>query len=293
MIIPTKKLRNGFEIPVFGLGTWEMGGRMEHDPRNDDQRDINAIRAAIDAGVTHIDTAEKYAEGYSETLLGKAIQNYDRSKLFIASKVASQNLRHNDLIASCEASLKRVNTEYFDLYMIHSPSLETPIKESMKAMDHLMEKGLIRNIGVSNFSIERFERAQDNTKHKIVVNQLHLNLIVREPERRGLLEYCQKNDVMFVAWRPVQKGLLTERGHSPVLDEMCEKYHKTPAQIAINWLISQENVVTLSKMSTPQHLEENLGALGWKMEIEDIERLRNEFPNQQDVSDAVPLSKYD
>jgi len=98
---------------------------------------------------------------------------------------------------------------------------------------------------------------------------------------------------MFVAWRPVQKGLLTERGHSPVLDEMCEKYHKTPAQIAINWLISQENVVTLSKMSTPQHLEENLGALGWKMEIEDIERLRNEFPNQQDVSDAVPLSKYD
>jgi len=280
-------------MPIFGLGTWEMGGRMEHDPANDDERDITAIRAAIDAGITHIDTAEKYAEGYSETLVGKAIQGYERSSLFIASKVASQNLSYDDLIASCKASLERINTEYLDLYMIHSPSLEIPIEESMRALDDLLEEGLIRNIGVSNFSIERFEKAQDCTKNKIVANQLHLNLIFREPERRGLLEYCQKNDVMFVAWRPVQKGLLTERGHYSLLDEMCEKYDKTPVQVAINWLISQDNVATLSKMSNPQHLDENLGALGWEMEKEDIEQLRNEFPDQQDVSDAVPLSKYD
>lgn len=266
---------------------------MEHDPTNDDERDVTAIRTAIDAGITHIDTAEKYAEGYSETLVGKAIQGYDRSSLFIASKVASQNLKHDDLLAACKASLARTNADYFDLYMIHSPSLETPIQESMRALDTLLEEGLIRNIGVSNFSIERLKKAQDCTKNKIVANQLHLNLIFREPERRGLLEYCQMNDIMFVAWRPVQKGLLTERGHYLLLDEMCKKYDKTPAQIAINWLISQDNVTTLSKMSDPQHLNENLGALDWEMEKEDIERLREEFPNQQDVSDAVPLSKYD
>jgi diketogulonate reductase-like aldo/keto reductase len=92
---------------------------------------------------------------------------------------------------------------------------------------------------------------------------------------------------MFIAWRPVQKGALTDHG-TPLLDEMGAKYNKTPAQIAINWLICQLNVVTLSKMTRRQHLNENLGALGWQMAEEDIERLRREFPDQKDVSDAVP-----
>ncbi len=86
MIIPTKKLKNGFELSVYGLGTWKMGGRTEHDPRNDDAADIKAIQTAIDNGITHIDTAEAYAAGYAEMLVGKAIKNYDRSKLFLASK---------------------------------------------------------------------------------------------------------------------------------------------------------------------------------------------------------------
>lgn len=292
MTIPTKKLQSGFEIPIFGIGTWEMGGRMEYDPSNDDERDITAIRTAINTRITHIDTAEKYAAGYSEILVGKAIEGYDRSALFIATKVASQNLRFDDLISSCKASLKRINTEYFDLYMIHSPSLAIPIEESMRAMDTLVADGLIKNIGVSNFSVERFQKAQDSTKNKIVVNQLHYNLLIREPERRGILDYCQRNDVMFVAYRPIQKGLLVE-SINPLLENMCKKYDKTPAQIAINWLTSQKNVVTLSKMSNQKHLEENLGALEWKMEDDDIEKLRNDFPNQQDISDSVPLTKYD
>jgi len=293
MNIPNKKLKSGFEMPVFGIGTWEMGGRMEYDPTNNDERDINAIRNAIEMGITHIDTAESYANGYAELLVGRAIKNLDRSKLFIASKVRPRNQHYQDIINSCTSSLERIGLDHFDLYMLHQPNPEISISETMSSLDYLIDEGLIKHIGVSNFSIERFEKAQDCTKNRIVANQLHLNLIFREPERRGLLEYCQKNDIMFVAWRPVQKGLLTERGHYPLLDEMCEKYDKTPVQIAINWLISQDNVTTLSKMSDPQHLDENLGALNWEMEKGDIERLRNEFPDQQDVSDAVPLSKYD
>lgn len=289
MFIPTKKLKCGFEMPVFGLGTWIMGGDKTRDPNNDDEADIKAIQNAIEAGITHIDTAENYAEGYAEKLVGQAIKDCDRPDLFIVSKVKGANLGYDDLIRACRNSLRRLQTDYLDLYLIHAPNPKIPIKETMRAIDTLMEEGLIKNVGVSNFTVERTEEAQAHTKNKIVANQLHLNLIFREPERRGLLDYCQKNDVMFIAWRPVQKGALTERGTHKILDEICEKYDKTPAQIAINWLISQPNVVTLSKMRDSSHLKENLGAIGWQMEKEDIEKLRNEFPGQQDVSDAVPL----
>lgn len=288
MNIPTKKLKNGFEIPVYGLGTWEMGGRKEMDPTNDDKADIDAIKYAIDSGVTHLDTAENYANGHAEEILGKGIKNYDRKKLFIVSKVGRTKLKYSDLIKSANESLQRIGTDYLDLFLIHAPSLEIPIQETMEAMNELYNKNLIKNVGVSNFSVERFIEAQKYSKEKIVANQLHLNLKVRETEKKGLVNYCQENDVMFIAWRPIQKGIILDE-NIKVMKEMCDKYNKTPSQIAINWLISQNNIVTLSKTRNKKHLDENLGAIGWEMEKKDIEKLRNEFPDQMDISDTVPL----
>ncbi|MBI2552774.1 aldo/keto reductase [Candidatus Uhrbacteria bacterium] len=288
MTIPTKKLKSGFEMPVFGIGTWQMGGRFERNPENNDAADIAAIRVAIDWGVTHIDTAESYADGHAERLAGEAIKGQDRGNLFIVSKVSDEHLRYDDVIKAARASRERLGTAYLDLYLIHAPNPEIPIRETMRALDTLLDSGLIRHIGVSNFSKERIEEAQSYTKNKIVANQVHYNLIFREPERKGLIQYCQAHDIMFIAWRPVEKGALTKPG-TPVLDEMCIKYGKTPAQIAINWLISQPGIVTLAKTTAIEHLKENLGAVGWTMNPADIERLRTEFPNQQDISDTVPL----
>src|SRR3989344_8387321 len=124
MIIPTKKLNNGFEMPVFGFGTWMMGGAFTQDPNNDDQADIQAIKTAIKFGITHIDTAEKYAGGHAEELVGEAIRNFARKKLFIVSKVSQTNLKYDDLIKSCQATLQRLNTSYLDLYLIHAPNPE-------------------------------------------------------------------------------------------------------------------------------------------------------------------------
>ncbi|MCX6757366.1 MAG: aldo/keto reductase [Candidatus Nomurabacteria bacterium] len=288
MKIPTKKLKNGFEIPVYGLGTWQMGGRENHNLENDDNKDIQGIKDAINNGITHIDTAEKYAEGYTEILVGKAIKEFDRSKLFLVSKVRKENLKYDDVINACKKSLERLQTDYLDLYLIHFYNPEVPFEDTMRAMDFLKESGLIKNIGVCNFTKERLAEAQSYTKNKIVCNQVHYNLIFREPERKCLLEYCQNNDVFLNAWRPIQYGDLLEN-IPPILSEMCDKYKKTPAQIAFNWLISQPYVILISKTNNHEHLEENLGALGWEMEKEDIERLRNEFPNQKDISNAVPL----
>lgn len=275
-------------MPVFGLGTWKMGGDKKRDPQNDDEADIQAIETAIEAGISHIDTAENYAEGHAEELIGQAIKSYARENLLLVSKISPENLKYEDLIRSAKASLKRLQTNYLDLYLIHAPNLNIPIKETMKAMDFLIEEGLVKNIGVSNFSRQRLEEAQAFTNNKIVANQLHYNLIIREPERKGLVDYCQKNDVMFIAYRPIQKGAVIQEG-SAILREMSEKYKKTPTQVALNWVISQPNVVTISKMRDKNHLKENLGSFGWQMTKEDIERLRRNFPNQKDVSDVVAL----
>ncbi len=288
MKIPTKKLKDGFAIPVYGLGTWQMGGRNERDLSNDDEADIKAIQTAIDLGVTHLDTAESYADGYTEILLGKAIKDYDRSELFIASKAHQDNLSYDDLINHCKASLKRLNTPYLDLYYCHRYNPTIPMKDTMRAMDTLLETGLIKNIGISNFNVERMKEAQSETKHKIVVNQVHMNLKYREPEKKGVLKYCQGNDVMFIAWRPTQKAELLDNVPL-ILDKVCKKYDKTPAQIAINWLIAQNNVVTLAKTTNLDHLKENLGAFGWMMETSDVEELRNIYPDQEFVSNAVPI----
>lgn len=288
MQIPTKKLKTGFEMPVYGLGTFMMGGRKERDLSNDDEADIAGIRAALDAGVMHIDTAEKYADGYSEILVGQAIKGYDRSKIFLTSKVQEKNMSYEGILNSCKKSLERLQTNYLDLYLLHWHSTVFPLKDSTRAFDKLVEEGLIKNIGVCNFMKEHLAEAQSYTKNKIVCNQVHLNLMFREPEVTSLLEYCQNNDVFLSAWRPVEKAKLLEE-IPPVLQKICEKYNKTPAQVAINWLISQPYVITLSKTRHIDHLNENLGALGWKMEESDIEKLRKEYPNQQDISDAVPL----
>lgn len=266
-----------------------MGGRREVDTSRD-ETEIAAIRAALDKGITHIDTAELYGHGHAEELLGKALDGYDRTKVFIATKVSPEHQSYDNLLRSFEASLRRIGTSYLDLYLLHQyPSRGISIAETMRAMDMLVEEGLVKNIGVCNLTVTRFEEAQRYTKHKLVCNQVHYNVQFREVEDKGILSFCQEHDIMLVAWRPLQKGALIG---SPLLIELAKKYSKTPSQIALNWLISQQNVVTISKTSSIAHLEENLGAIGWALEASDIERIRREFPDQRLQSDAVPLD-YD
>ncbi|MFH0799590.1 MAG: aldo/keto reductase [Pseudomonadota bacterium] len=288
MNVPAKKLNCGFEIPTLGMGTWLMGGGVERDVQHDDSRSIAAIQQAVRCGITHIDTSEMYANGHAEKIVGAAIKNLDRSKLFLSSKVWMTQLKYQDVIASAQSSLERLGIDHLDLYLVHAPNSGIPIKGTMEALDALVGANLVKHIGVCNFNLERLQEAQQHTRNKIVVNQLHYNLMYREPEAKGLLEYCQRNDVMFVAWRPLELGLLFSVCHE-ILESLCEKYGKTPAQVMINWLISQNNVVTISKMSQLEHVRENMGALGWQMESADIEYLRRAFPSQKMVSNVRPL----
>jgi diketogulonate reductase-like aldo/keto reductase len=146
----------------------------------------------------------------------------------------------------------------------------------MRAFDDLKKEGLILNIGVSNFSASEFEEAQNYSKNKIVNNQIHYNLIRRDLDDQGALDYAQDEDVLITAYSPLEEGKIPN-WEDKILDEICKKYGKTKAQVAINWLVSQKNVVTIVKASNIDHLKEDLGFLGWEMESQDIESLAQPF----------------
>lgn len=285
MTVPWKTIAGGFSMPVLGQGTWRLGGVSERDPENDDARDVAVIRRALDAGLTHIDTAEMYAGGHAEELVGEAIRGVERSRLFLTGKVWKSHLGGDGPLRAAEASLRRLGVDAFDLYLVHQVNPEIPLKETIQAMNRLQREGLVRNIGVSNFSLDRLKQAQALSEVPIVANQLHYNLQVREIELSGLLDFCQKTGVMVIAWRPL-RGVDCS---VPLLTELAARYGHTPRQLALNWLISQPGVVTIVKASDPLHLAENVGAVGWRMAEEDVERLRREYPDRRAVSEAVPL----
>ncbi len=283
MKISVKKLKNGFEMPVFGIGTWMMGGAMQKDNLNDDKADITALRKAFEQGVTHIDTAEIYAAGHSEEIVAQAIKGYKRDNFFITTKVWKEHLKYDDVLTAMSESLERLQMDYVDLYLIHAPFPAMNFKETMKAMDSLIDQGFTKYIGVSNFSIKQLKEAQSISKYPIVNNQIHYSLAYKDMYKENpldeIIEYCQENDILVTAYRPVERGILTTK-EEPLMKEMCEKYDKTPSQIAINWLVSQDNIVTISKMRDQKHLLENLQSLNWNMDKSDIEKLRKEFPNK-------------
>ncbi len=260
------------KLPIIGIGTWGMDESFKKTSYN---KCIRAIRTSIKLGMTHIDTAETYGNGHSEKIVGESIKGIDRKKLFITTKVNKKHLHYDDVIASAKGSLKRMGIKYIDLYLIHGPNHKIPLEETMKAMDYLIEKKIIRFIGVSNFSVELLKKAQSCTKNKIVANQVEYNLLKRLPEKK-LLKYCQKNKIILIAYRPLAEGKLAKEGFR-FLDELCLKYKKTQAQIAINWIISKKNVVVIPKSNSVTHVKENFRVIGWKLNQRDTTGLDKYF----------------
>lgn len=283
----TKQLKSWFQIPVLWLWTWKMWWEREADSSND-LKFIDDIKRNLDFWVNLIDTAELYWNWHTEKLVWKAIKWYNRENIFLTSKVLKTNNGYDNLIKSFKRSLESLWTDYLDLYLIHFPNPEIPLEETIEAMNYLYDKWLIKNIWVCNFKKETLKKAKELSKAKIVLNQCHYNLIYREPEDSWLIDYCIQNDIIMQAWRPLQYWDLS-KWNDEILEKLAKKYHKTTSQIALNRLISQENITTITKMSSENHIKENLWALWWRLEQDDIEFLKKNYPNQQNISNSVPL----
>lgn len=266
--------RTGVRIPIIGQGTWRMG---EHAAR--EREEIETLRLGLDLGLTHIDTAEIYGNGRTEELVGKAIAGR-RHEVFLASKVSPEHASYKGTIRACEQSLRRLRTDYLDLYLVHWWSDRHPIEETMRAMEDLVAAGKIRFIGVSNFTIEQLERAQRAlARERIVCNQVCYHLKARQIELR-LLPYCEQHGIAVVGYSPFGSGDFPSprsRG-GRVLAEIGAKYGKTPHQVALNFLTRRPNLFTIPKASRPEHVRENAEAVGWTLTPEDLAALDEVFP---------------
>ncbi|OGO29153.1 MAG: hypothetical protein A2W33_03015 [Chloroflexi bacterium RBG_16_52_11] len=252
-----KRLFNGEKISVLGLGTWRMGGSLYPDYSQDDQV-IGTIQAAIELGYTHIDTAEMYAAGHTEELVGKAILNFPRQSLFITTKIWHTNLSYEDIHPALQGSLRRLGTDYIDMCLVHWPNKNISFDETFRALNEMVAAGEVHHLGVSNFNLEMLQRAQELCATPIVTNQVPYNLYNHTYIKNGVLKYCQQNDILVTAYSPFDRGAVLINDE---VQRIAAQYGKTPAQIALHWLIQQPNVVTIPMSSSPEHLKSNLGAL--------------------------------
>jgi len=274
-LMERRELTRGISIPILGLGTWGMGGR-ENPDKTRDRETVTAIRMALELGLTHIDTAEYYGAGHAEELVGEAIEGWDREKLFITSKVWHNHLHRDDLYRSMRASLQRLGVDQVDLYLVHWPNPDVPLAETMEAMEECVKEGHTRFIGVSNFSAQLMVNARSCLKdNELVANQVQYSLLDQKP-RMELLPACRRMGISLVAYRPLERGAILQTPNV-VMDEIAEAYGKTRVQVALNWLIAQDNVFTISKSSNPIHLLEFMGALGWRLTPEEWMRLAESY----------------
>jgi diketogulonate reductase-like aldo/keto reductase len=252
----TVTIHNGEELPVIGLGTWLMGGASQPKPRQD-AKALNALSVALKLGYRHIDTAELYARGHTEELVGQAIRAHNRADLFLTTKVRPPNLRYQDVWDSLEGSLDRLGVDQIDLYLIHWPQSGVPLENTFKALNEAVAAGKIRHLGVSNFTLPLLREAQVLSKTPIVTNQVPYSIATRDYARNGVLEYCQQNGIVFTAYSPVEEGRLTDNG---LLKKIADAHEATPFQVALAWLVQQPMVITIPMSQNPEHLAQNLAA---------------------------------
>jgi diketogulonate reductase-like aldo/keto reductase len=266
----------GLDVPVIGMGTWMIEGRS----RDAERRAIEALRLGLDLGMNHIDTAEMYGNGRVEELVAEAVDG-QREKVFLVSKVLPSNASYEGTLKACERSLKRLKTDFIDLYLLHWPSSQHPIEETMRAMERLVDEGMIKFIGVSNFDVEQLREAQKAlVKHRIACNQVLYHLAYRGIERE-LLPYCTENGIAIVGYSPFGHGnfLSTHSRGGKVLAEIAKRQNRTVRQVALNFLTRDSNLFTIPKAGNPDHIRDNSGAVGnWKLTDEDIAAIDRTFP---------------
>lgn len=267
----TKLMRNGLRIPVIGLGTWRLGGLMVPNTSHDHQA-LTTLRTALNLGYIHIDTAEMYAGGHTEKLIGQAITPYPRQELVITTKVWSSNLRYRDTHKAVMGSLNRLGTDYIDICLIHWPSDNIPLSETFKALNELVERGQVRALGVSNFSVEQLHQAENFAATPIVTNQVPYSLANRAYAKNGVLTYCQEHGILLTAYTPLDGGSLFNH---PTLLAIAKEYQVKPAQVALAWLISQLGVITIPMSTRPTHLRENLAAADIELTDADMRALNS------------------
>ena len=271
----TVRLRDGATVPALGQGSWMMGERAD---RRDEE--IAALRTGIDLGMTLIDTAEMYADGESERLVGEALRGI-REQVFLVSKAYPQNASHQRLPQACEASLKRLGTDRLDLYLLHWRG-RVPLAETVEAMEKLVAAGKILRWGVSNLDTPDLQELVNAGGTACATDQVLYNLTRRGPEY-DLLPWLAGRNIPVMAYSPIEQGRLLANMR---LREVAADLSATPAQVALAWVLRQGQIMAIPKAGTVAHVQENRAAAELHLSASDLAALEVAFPRP---SKRLPL----
>ena len=263
----------GVDVPIIGQGTWMIDGDSEVELRA-----LQTLRLGLDLEMNHIDTAEMYGEGHVEELVGEAIAGR-RDEIFLVSKVLPSNASYDGTLKACERSLKRLKTDWLDLYLLHWRG-SYPLSETMRAMEKLVAEGLVKYIGVSNFDVEDLVEAEQVLQtEQIACNQVLYNLRDRGIEPR-LLPYCSKKRIAVVGYAPFGHGNFPSPSsrEGKLLIEIGRRHNRTPKQVALTYLTRHPSTFTIPKTTRLERVKENSGGVGWQLTEDEVNMIDRAFP---------------
>lgn len=260
------------QLTGLGLGTWGLG---ENPGKKNNE--IAALRYGLDHGIKIIDTAEMYGEGQSEELVGQAIKGYDRDDLFLITKFYPYHATPELERRSLEKSLKRLGTDYVDLYLLHWRGNKR-LSETVAGLEQLQEEGLIKHWGVSNFDVSDMEElfAIDGGKECFANEDLY-NIDKRGVEF-DLLPWQKEHDVSFIGYSPFNSGSGDTIRITNNLKMVARNHHATPHQILLAWTLRNEDVLSIPKASSVEHMKDNIAASQIELSSEDLALLNADFP---------------
>ena len=267
--------RTGRSVPIVGQGTWNV-------PVRGHARDgaIASLRAGIERGMTHIDTAEMYGDGAAETLVGEAIAGLNRADLFIVSKVVPSHASYDGTLRACEASLKRLGTPYLDCYLLHWRGSH-PLADTMRALEKLVADGRIRSLGVSNFDVADLREALGVLRNEpIACNQVLYHLGERTIEDHEV-PYCRDNDIAIVAYTPFGRGDWVDAPGADVLEAIARKHSVTAHTVILAFLTREEHVFAIPKAASLEHMRDNAAGGDLRLSADEIAKIDQAFPRSR------------
>ena len=263
--VSTAKIGSRTVHPI-GIGTWTMGD----DVAGDDAACIDAVRSSLSRGQNHIDTAEMYAAGRAEEIVGSALRDRDRESVFVASKLWRTSCTRERVRPAVEAMLTRLQLSRLDLLYIHADWDNLAVQETVEAMCDAVDAGLVAALGLSNFQLDHLQAAMRMSRHPFVALQNRYNVLAKSDVSPALLDFCREHHITVVAYQPVERGLVLR---DPTVRRIADAHGVTPAQVAIAWLLRQEGVITIPKAVVPEHIEENLSAHGIVLNDDEVRAL--------------------
>lgn len=262
------KTRSGKLLHPIGIGTWGFGGTWEPVYGHEDEA-IAVIRYSISKGQNHIDSAQIYGGGHTDEVIGQALKGLNRKDLFVTDKIWETNVATGKVRPAVEVMLKKLGTDYLDALYIHKPWTDFPWREAVPQIDKLIDEGVVRYFGVSNFNVPQMEETISLSKHPIVFNQLYFNVLHKQDVTKKTQEFCKSNGIQIIAYKPLEQGAVLENA---TVQAIAKKHKASPSQIALAWLIARQ-AFPIPQAKEELFIDQNLAAVDIKLLPEDLAQL--------------------